>query len=56
MKKILVPTDYSDLSEYALNLANVIARYTKAQIYALKVVSVPGEALFDKKGEVIDSG
>ena len=56
MKKILVPTDCSDLSDYALNLANTVARHTKAQIYALKVVSVPGEALFDDQGELIDSG
>ena len=56
MKKILVPTDYSDLSEYALNLANTVAEHTDALIYVLKVVSAPGEALFDENGILIDSG
>ena len=52
MKKILVPTDYSDLSGYALSLANTLAKQSGAEIYTLKVVPVSADVFFDHKGEL----
>jgi nucleotide-binding universal stress UspA family protein len=55
MKKILVPTDCSDLSGYALSLAQKIARQGGTKTYALRVVSTPAEAAFNQKGELLDA-
>ena len=54
MRKILVPTDCSDLSGYSLTLAEKFARQSGAEIHTLRVVHTPAEAVFDQKGELID--
>lgn len=54
MKKILVPTDCSALSGYALSLAQKLAKQSGAEIYALRVVPTPAEAVFNQKGELIE--
>lgn len=54
MKKILVPTDYSDLSGYALSLAYKMAIQGRAEIYTLKVVPVSADVFFDLNGELAD--
>ena len=54
MKKILVPTDCSDLSGYAFTLAGKLAKQSSAEIFALKVVPTTAEAVFDRNGELID--
>lgn len=41
MKKLLVPTDFSDCSKYAVDLAIEIARSKNSEIHFLHVVSVP---------------
>ncbi len=55
MKKILVPTDCSDLSGYALSLAQKLARQSGAEIYALQVVPTAADAVFSKEGELLES-
>lgn len=52
MKKILIPTDGSDLGDYAYDIAHRIAQKTGAEICALSVVTAPADVLFDKKGNV----
>jgi nucleotide-binding universal stress UspA family protein len=42
VKKILVPTDYSDQAFYALDFAYQIARKSDAQIYLIHVIDYPG--------------
>jgi nucleotide-binding universal stress UspA family protein len=54
MKKILVSTYCSDLSGYALNLAQKLAKKSGAEIYALRVVPTPAEAVFNQKGELLE--
>ena len=54
MKKILVPTDCSDLSGFALGLAQKLAKQSGAEIYALRVVPTPAEAVFNQKGELLE--
>ncbi len=49
MKKILVPTDFSDHAEYALKVAAQIARKTGGEIYLLHMLEMP--ALSDGIGE-----
>lgn len=41
MKKILVPTDFSDQAENALKVAAQLARTHKAEIYLLHVLEIP---------------
>ena len=43
MKKILVPTDFSDHAEYALKVAAQIARENDGEIYLLHLLELPGE-------------
>jgi nucleotide-binding universal stress UspA family protein len=54
MKNILVPTDFSELSDFAFDLANKIARASGAKIRALKVIEAPGDTLFDKEGNLLE--
>jgi nucleotide-binding universal stress UspA family protein len=42
VKKILVPTDYSEQANYALDFAYQIARKSEAEIYLLNVIDYPG--------------
>lgn len=56
MKKILIPTDLSDLGDFAYGLAEKIAQSTKAEIHVLSIIPASSEVLFDKKGYVKDCG
>lgn len=42
MKKILVPTDFSEQAGFALDLALGIARKNDAEIILLNVLDIPG--------------
>ena len=42
MKKILVPTDYSEQASYALDFAYQIARSSGAEIFLVNIVDYPG--------------
>lgn len=46
MKKILVPTDFSEQAGFALDLALGIARKSDAEILLLNVLDIPGGAAF----------
>lgn len=52
MKKLLVLTDFTELSDYALQLAEKVADKTGAALHALHVVDVPGDSEFTKEGEL----
>lgn len=54
LKKILVPTDLSDLSAHALEWADRIADRSEAEIHALKILEPPGEMLFDPEGDLLE--
>ncbi|WP_375580513.1 universal stress protein [Marivirga tractuosa] len=51
MKKILVPTDFSDQAKYALKLAVEIAKKTDSELILLHVVEIPGQTSFNTMGE-----
>lgn len=51
MKKILVPTDFSDQAKYALKLAVEIAKRTDAELILLHVAEIPGQSSFNTMGE-----
>lgn len=44
MKKILVPTDFSDHAEYALKVAAQIARKNNGEIFLLHMLELPNQA------------
>ncbi|CAN5295234.1 universal stress protein [soil metagenome] len=50
MKKILVPTDFSDLANYALDVAADIARKIKSEIILMNVVEYPTSPTFNVMG------
>lgn len=52
MKKILVPTDFSDQAKHALKLAVEISKKTDAELILLHVVEIPGQTSFNTMGEV----
>ncbi|MCB0631546.1 MAG: universal stress protein [Saprospiraceae bacterium] len=52
MKKILLPTDCSELGEYAYEIAHKIARQTEATIDVLSIVPAPAAAIFDTDGNL----
>jgi nucleotide-binding universal stress UspA family protein len=52
MKNILVPTDFSEQANYALDLAHQIALKTSAKIKLLHVLDLPGGSSFDASGEI----
>lgn len=51
MKKILVPTDFSDQAKHALKLAVEISKKTDAELILLHVVEIPGQTQFNTMGE-----
>jgi nucleotide-binding universal stress UspA family protein len=54
MKKILLPTDGSDLGDYAYDLAHRIAKPTQAEIHVFCVVPATANAVFDSHGQIKD--
>ncbi|WKN33250.1 universal stress protein [Porifericola rhodea] len=52
MKSILVPTDFSEQAQYALDLAYGIAKKTDATVKLLNVVEAPHGTSFNAMGEV----
>ena len=56
MKRILVPTDCDETSEWALRLATELSRKNNARIYLLRVIKTHGGAYFNKEGEIVQDG
>lgn len=54
MKYILVPTDFSDLGNYAYDVANIIAKNTSAKIIAISIVPGPQGALYSNSGQLLN--
>ncbi len=52
MKKILLPTDFSDLGDFAYGIASKLAKDTNAEIIALSIVSGPPGAIYSLSGEL----
>ncbi|MDF9800719.1 nucleotide-binding universal stress UspA family protein [Catalinimonas alkaloidigena] len=52
MKSILVPTDFSQQAQFALDLAHGIAKKTSATVKLLNVVEAPHGTSFNAMGEV----
>ncbi|MFN6115023.1 MAG: universal stress protein [Flavobacteriales bacterium] len=56
MRRILVPTDLSPLSSYALKAAARLAKHTGGTVYGLNVVPVPGGMAVNTEGVPVDDG
>ncbi|MCJ8163354.1 universal stress protein [Pontibacter sp. E15-1] len=56
MKRILVPTDFSEQAHYAFEVAVAIARRTGAAIKLLHVIETPAMSDFSATGDVIRPG
>jgi len=56
MKRILVPVDFTELSDYAVNLAAELSEKLNYNITFIHAVHVSGEVLLDDNGNLIPSG
>jgi nucleotide-binding universal stress UspA family protein len=54
VKKILVPTDFSDLGDYAYNVASKIAKSTESEIITLSVLPGPPGAFYSTSGALLN--
>ena len=52
MKKILVPTDFSEPGTWAVEVAASIAKKTYAQVTLLHIVELPSAESFNVEGQV----
>lgn len=52
MKRILIPTNFSELADYAFGIAKKIAAATGAKIHVLYIVPAPVNAEFTKEGKL----
>jgi nucleotide-binding universal stress UspA family protein len=55
MKKILVPTDFSDPAKLAVDVAIKIAKKAKAEIVLLHVIEIPSDESFNTEGQISQS-
>lgn len=55
MKKILLPTDFSDLGDFAYGVASKLAKDTNAEIVALSIVAGPPGAIYSLSGELTNN-
>lgn len=56
MRKILVPTDFTEVASFATEMALRIAAKLEAEVTLLHVVNIPTGVLTDDAGRVIDDG
>lgn len=52
MKRILIPIDFSDLSEFAFSIAEQIQSKTNAELICLNVIHVGKDAMFNHDGKL----
>lgn len=52
MNKILIPTDGSELADFAYDIAKQISAGTGADIHALSIIPAPGNVFFDREGNI----
>lgn len=55
MKKILIPIDFSELSDYAISIAQEIQAKTNAELVCLNVIQVGKDAMFNHDGTLSKS-
>jgi nucleotide-binding universal stress UspA family protein len=55
MKKILVPLDFTDISEFGLQLASHVANHISAEITMLNYINPPTEGGFSTMGDITTS-
>lgn len=56
MQKIIIPTDFSELSEYGLSLAVKVADHTPSELHLLHVINLPSHVLLTNDGELMEDG
>lgn len=56
MKTILVPTDFSEPAQWAVDLATRISKISKGEIILLHIVEPPTDTTFNVEGEMLTDG
>jgi nucleotide-binding universal stress UspA family protein len=52
--RILIPVDFTDLSTFALEMAETLAMKNEVDVHLLHIVLAPGQAVFDQEGNLKD--
>lgn len=56
MTKILVPVDFTDVSQFGIEIAKKIAKTTKIELHLLHVITLPSHILLDNDGNLVEDG
>lgn len=56
MKKILVPVDFSDVSQFGIDIAKKIAKTSKVELHLLHIITLPSHILLDNNGDLVEDG
>jgi nucleotide-binding universal stress UspA family protein len=56
MKKILVPVDFSDVSQFGIDIAKKIAKTSKVELHLLHIITLPSHILLDNDGNLVEDG
>jgi nucleotide-binding universal stress UspA family protein len=56
MKKILVPVDFSDVSQFGIEIAKKVAKTTNVELHLLHIITLPSHVLLDNKGDLMEDG
>lgn len=54
MKRILIPIDFTEVSNFGIDIAKKISKGEAMELHLLHVVTLPSHVLKDKNGELID--
>lgn len=56
MKKILVPVDFSDVSQFGIEIAKKVAKTTNVELHLLHIIALPSHILLDNEGNIVEDG
>ncbi len=56
MKKILVPVDFSDVSQFGIEIAKKVAKTTEVELHLLHIITLPSHILLDNNGDLMEDG
>ena len=54
--KVLIPTNFSELSDYTMGIASKMAEALDVEVHALTVVDAPDDSMIGSSGREISAG
>lgn len=56
MKRILIPIDFTEVSDFGIDIAKKISQGEKMELHLLHIITLPSHVLKDNQGQLIDDG